>query len=301
MRKLFCGCNSPKGFVGFYDRLVDMYDLKRLYILKGGSGIGKSTFIKKFGERVGGRDIDWLFCVDGTSPHMIDPIYSGIADEIVNLGEFIIMGKPKADKAALKALRAKKAQGYKLAAAELCKIHKHAHKASKALQTRLYGEVVSRIRGVSGQKLHVHMFARSITADGVVDLYNSLGTAPRDYFHVNCCPYLASAVFKKVHEEFGGYAFHSFMYPDMIEGIQAGAVVFSTHPIPDCQRIDYIGDSRPVVDFVAPRHMEQATKHLFDARETHEQIEQLYQGAVEWDGVWNKFKSIIKEYVHDDG
>ena len=138
-KHLFLGANTPDGFVHYFDSIVSMFDLKKLYILKGGNGIGKSTFIKNFAEKLhithsktltdsplakggaasaaggaalasGGADCDviWIHCpadpksldgaiieslgigiIDGTAPHMIDPQYPGIIDEIVNLGDFI--------------------------------------------------------------------------------------------------------------------------------------------------------------------------------------------------------------------
>jgi len=122
-KKLFAGANTPDGFVGFYGDLVDMYDLKKLYILKGGSGVGKSTFIKNFAAAFDDEDKTMLICsgdpksydgvifpsrklgiIDGTFPHMVDPVYPGIVDEIVNLGDFIRWDKIKATRQQLSEL-----------------------------------------------------------------------------------------------------------------------------------------------------------------------------------------------------
>lgn len=135
---LFFGANTADGFIGFYDKLVDMYDLKKLYILKGGSGIGKSTFIRKFADAFIKHNRDFIICagdpksldgliipalkigiIDGTHPHMVDPVYPGIVDEIVNLGEFIDFKKISIDKQTLKTLQQKKALQYKRAYASL--------------------------------------------------------------------------------------------------------------------------------------------------------------------------------------
>ena len=77
--------------------------------MKGGPGTGKSTFMKRIGEHFAKLDenIDYLHCsadensldgvvlkdrkiavIDGTSPHMTDPITPGAVDKIINLGEF---------------------------------------------------------------------------------------------------------------------------------------------------------------------------------------------------------------------
>jgi hypothetical protein len=131
---LFLGANTADGFVGFYDQLADLHNLKKLYILKGGSGIGKSTFIRKFAEAFKTYDRDFLVCsgdpksldgviihtlgigvVDGTFPHPLDPIYPGVIDEIINLGEYIDFDKVKVDKQTLKTLSQKKSAQYKKA------------------------------------------------------------------------------------------------------------------------------------------------------------------------------------------
>jgi hypothetical protein len=144
-KKLFFGANTAEGFVGYYDQIVDMYDLKKLYILKGGSGVGKSTFIKKFADHLAGHDRDFLVCsgdpssldgviipdkkigiIDGTAPHAVDPKYPGIADEIINLGEYIIAEKVKAGKKEIAELSDKKKEYYKKAT-EMLRLARETH------------------------------------------------------------------------------------------------------------------------------------------------------------------------------
>lgn len=108
MKHLFLGSNTPKGFVGFYDTVLAKGN--RLFILKGGSGVGKHTFMKKCGKlfEEKGYEIEYLHCsndvhsldgiiivelqvamIDGTNPHMVDPKLPGCFDEIIDLGVFI--------------------------------------------------------------------------------------------------------------------------------------------------------------------------------------------------------------------
>lgn len=83
--------------------------VKRKFVLKGGPGVGKSTFMKKLGEDFfkQGFDIEYHWCssdnnsldgvvianhqfcfLDGTAPHIVDPKFPGAVDEIINLGQF---------------------------------------------------------------------------------------------------------------------------------------------------------------------------------------------------------------------
>lgn len=137
-KHLFLGANTTEGFVGFQDKLVDMYNLKKFYILKGGSGIGKSTFIRRFADAFPNHRKDYFVCagdpksldgvilpelgigiIDGTYPHPVDPQYPGFIDEIINLGEYIIADKLTADIDTLKELQHKKIDLYKKAYAHL--------------------------------------------------------------------------------------------------------------------------------------------------------------------------------------
>ncbi len=104
----FPGANTPKGFYSYYDYILKSREAKRIIILKGGPGTGKSTFMKKIAKHleslgyqteilhcssdpnsfdgVCARDIGFLI-LDGTAPHIVDPKCPGAVDEIINLGE----------------------------------------------------------------------------------------------------------------------------------------------------------------------------------------------------------------------
>ena len=105
---LFAAANSGKGFVSFYDEVFAGERVKRRYIIKGGPGTGKSSFMKKvaaFAESKG-RKVEYYRCssdpdsldgiiidgkivmLDGTAPHLVDTELAGARDEIINLGDF---------------------------------------------------------------------------------------------------------------------------------------------------------------------------------------------------------------------
>lgn len=107
IKNFYAGSNSSQGFYSLYDQAIN--ELDRLYILKGGPGTGKSTFMRKIGlvmvEK--GYDLEYLHCssdnksidgiiipklkvgiVDGTAPHIIEPKYPGVVEKVVDLGAF---------------------------------------------------------------------------------------------------------------------------------------------------------------------------------------------------------------------
>ena len=108
VREFFPGGNTSLGFFSYYDYLVPP-DAIRIMIIKGGPGVGKSSFMKALATEMDGRgfDIELHHCssdhhsldgvvfpeigvalMDGTSPHQIDPSHPGAVDEIINLGDY---------------------------------------------------------------------------------------------------------------------------------------------------------------------------------------------------------------------
>ena len=108
MRKLFPGANTSNGFYSYFDYIIPK-DVNRIFCLKGGPGVGKSSLMKKvareFTER--GYDVEIFPCssdpasldavvikklkvvlLDATAPHVVDPKIPGAIDEIVNFGDF---------------------------------------------------------------------------------------------------------------------------------------------------------------------------------------------------------------------
>jgi len=108
VRHLFPGANSCYGFYSFYDHIVPS-GVKSKVVLKGGPGVGKSTFMKRIGEDLSARqmEVEYHWCssdnnsldgvvggqrqvcvLDGTAPHVVDPRFPGAVDRIINLGEY---------------------------------------------------------------------------------------------------------------------------------------------------------------------------------------------------------------------
>jgi len=106
----FAGANTSKGFHSCFEYVFNPIELNHIYILKGGSGVGKSSFMKKFATEMIKKDysVEYIHCssdnesldgiiipelqlafVDGTAPHTLDPKFPGAVDEIVNLGAFL--------------------------------------------------------------------------------------------------------------------------------------------------------------------------------------------------------------------
>ncbi|OPZ93996.1 MAG: hypothetical protein BWY74_00913 [Firmicutes bacterium ADurb.Bin419] len=109
IRHMFPGGNTSQGFFSYYDYILSQEEATRIICIKGGPGVGKSTFMKKIGAEMldRGYDVEYMHCssdnnsldgvvipaikvtlLDGTAPHVVDPKNPGAVDEIIHLGDF---------------------------------------------------------------------------------------------------------------------------------------------------------------------------------------------------------------------
>lgn len=107
--KYFLAANSSEGFVSHFESNYDFADGWRAYIIKGGPGTGKSSFMKYVVVKAVDKGLGVELCpcssdpdsldgviikdikviiLDGTAPHVVEPRFAGVCEEIINLGEY---------------------------------------------------------------------------------------------------------------------------------------------------------------------------------------------------------------------
>jgi len=105
---MFAGGNTAEGFRSFYNHIIGQ-EAARVIVIKGGPGVGKSTFMKYVADHITrlGQSADFFHCssdpgsldgvvfpdmgvalIDGTAPHTVDPRFPGAVDEILYLGDY---------------------------------------------------------------------------------------------------------------------------------------------------------------------------------------------------------------------
>ncbi len=130
----FLGSCSCEGFVSHYDSLFQ--EVKTLNIIKGGSGCGKSTFMRSIGRAAQdrGMDVGYILCssdpdsldgvliprlslayVDGTAPHVLEPLVCAGSANYINFGSFYDREGILANEEELFSLRNKNQTQYALA------------------------------------------------------------------------------------------------------------------------------------------------------------------------------------------
>lgn len=134
-KRCFLGANTGRGFYSLYDEFVKPGDF--LWILKGGPGCGKSSFMRRIGmaAEAEGHEVEYVLCsgdpdsldavyitdlgvayADGTAPHILEPRHAGADSNYVNLGAHLDQSALRAKLSELDALqrayRAKYAEAY---------------------------------------------------------------------------------------------------------------------------------------------------------------------------------------------
>ena len=125
----FASANTGDGFVNFLDKISED---GFMYIVKGGSGTGKSTMMKNIARHFweAGYSVEYYHCstdpqsidgiriveknvavVDGTAPHIVNPHIVGVTHKILDVGQFI--GDVCSEKNNLKTLTTEKSKHYK--------------------------------------------------------------------------------------------------------------------------------------------------------------------------------------------
>ena len=131
----FAAINSGNGFVSRFEELFFCESIKHRYVIKGGPGTGKSSFIRRVGENAArrGLPVEYYYCssdtdsldgaviggsvaiFDGTAPHSYDTVLPGVRDEILNLGQFWNAKKLAENEAQIKQCSKVKSDAYKRA------------------------------------------------------------------------------------------------------------------------------------------------------------------------------------------
>ncbi len=201
-KSFFLGANSRHGFYSFYNELIDLKSADAVYILKGGPGSGKSSLMKKIAAAAEDRgyEVERIFCssdpdsldgivipelslavVDGTAPHVVEPVYALAVERYVNLGQFADCNAIAKKKDEIIAVKEKYSSFFdrvyrRTASAahidnEIFDIGLSATSVEK-LHSKARGIISREIRGKGSGKATKHRFCSAISPKGYVSLFD---------------------------------------------------------------------------------------------------------------------------------
>lgn len=106
----FAGANTARGFYSCFENILPADLRRRMFLIKGGPGVGKSTLMRRAGAQAEekGLNVVYFHCssdpdsldgvcmpergvglMDGTAPHVYDPVIPGARDTLLSLGDHL--------------------------------------------------------------------------------------------------------------------------------------------------------------------------------------------------------------------
>lgn len=206
VKKFFAGGNTIRGFHSLFHYIPDE-NARRLLIIKGGPGTGKSTLMKQIGRaaKEAGLNTEEFYCssdnesldglnipalgfsmVDGTAPHVIDPKIPGAYDEIINLGDCWDAGKLRPHKDEISQLVRQNGEwfveAYQYLREAQTVMEKMRHLMAQAMDyaalskitARLLRDLAEALPAATGPARARHLFGGAISPAGLVNFYPSI-------------------------------------------------------------------------------------------------------------------------------
>lgn len=344
-RHLFAGGNTKNGFVNLYNNVIDRRSCKRLYIIKGGSGVGKSTMLKKIAAKVKAKtkDIEYFHCsadigsldgvrfpelntamLDGTNPHVVEPVYIKMSDYTVDLSPYIDGEKLKTAKPKLAKLLDGKAKCYERAYSLIKSagivFDSIADTYSKNIITTEMENVLAALQGyikTSKKRQNRKLFSGAITGEGEVYLGGELDGLSvvrllGDSIAASCV--LGALAERLAHESHSLTYFYAPIGTDYIYELEVdGKVLFTVNTTIGTTGAKHEAD---IMRTITPNSSDEnyikscydhykaligaASDCLSYAKEYHNGIEELYIPCVNFEGVDAETEKIAADIMCDE-
>lgn len=335
----FLGANSGRGFQNLFSKFCENGNFYDLLVLKGGPGVGKSTMMRKIGEAMEarGESVEYLHCsgdpdsldgvhipriatavLDGTSPHILEPLYPVASERYVNLGQFydISLGKQRRDEIIFQTKAYKDAyrSAYHVFAAareledNLSTLLLQGMEREK-LKRRTEGIIAREIRGKGSAQPDQYRFLGCLTHRGAIWRFDSVQQLCPRMYHLLDSGSLSAPMLEQIRVAAQARRYGVIVCPDPehIERIQhllipELGVAFVT--VKDGMECPYEAYRRIHIDaMIDPEHLKQwkgklkfmkkmigtlrqeGIEYLRRAKEEHDKLEALYHPGIDFGGL----------------
>ena len=347
-RHLFLGGNTHKGFYSFFNNIIDKEDANRILCIKGGPGTGKSYLMKRVASHFldKGYKVEYNHCssddksldgivipelkiamVDGTAPHMTDPVFPGAVDEIINMGIALDNDALSLRKKELiniyKEISTNFQRAYKFLAAakpiheDWSKLNAEALDYSKisTITESLKEEVFSKHKAGFGDERHI--FATAFTPNGIITFTEDLVSDFNRKFILKGGPGFSKSKIlieigklaqKKgyfveyLHDPFDSQRIEHILIPELSttvvteNEISNCSFIGKVYNIEDFCNSSLIAKNKDEITYDKEKFYELIDKALFlisEAHRIHDDLEAYYIKALDFDVLDEIYKDVI--------
>lgn len=330
------GGNTAQGFYSCFDSILPKERQKRMYYIKGGPGVGKSTLMKRFAKAAEekGLEVEYFHCssdpdsldgislpalgigmMDGTAPHIYDPVIPGARDTLVSLGDFLdekaLLPHVRQIETLQKQISARFARCYRyLAASEQVLNAASAARENAAKARTLAEEWISQMPLRGGTGTVRRLFASAFTPKGLVTVTDF---APLERRVTLECPFGAHAtgLMQRLTEGAVHRGLHVIQLLDPLSPKEIAHVIIPAHGLAYCTgskeasgeglAVDTLFDlsSEPDREQSFDRNAcellwQRATEQLAAAKSLHDELERFYVQHMDFHG-WQGIADEILE------
>jgi DNA replication protein DnaC len=332
-KRVFPGNNTPLGFYSFYDYILPK-DSTRVFVIKGGPGVGKSTFMSAIAEDMAQRgfDIEVHHCssdnnsidgivfpeikigiLDGTWPHVVEPRIPGAVDEIVWLGQFWNESAVRAKKAEIieaqkgaqsvfrRAYRYLKAAQIVYEDWESVNIESLKFGMANIEAAKVIDENFAIIPTASKMGVERKLFASAITPNGMVNYLDTIVAPCRKRYVIKGDPGTGkSFLLEKVKQtaiEKGFYveAYYCPLHPEKVEHVVVPEIGVAF--IKSIEPHTYVpGMDDVIVDMNKCRDENVVRNHESYVQRAREEFQHLFNSAIYYIGQAKQYHDALERY-----
>jgi len=282
---MFAGALTPYGFVDFFHNILPIEQAKTRFFLKGSSGSGKSTFIKKAATEFEARGFKTerfhcandansldavsvptrgLSIIDATLPHCHDPEIPASVDKIIDFAQFLNADKVNQHLSELKSLLHVKKKQSSFVQKELFKLG------------QVYNAEIDSEREM-GFKAERALFLSAITPDGFVTFADDFFADCKVYDNLPDCEILFGDQLK--------IGFLSPFNPDLLEYLYFPdeKTAYRISKMPNCELFE--------------KELNNTIDTMQKAKAIHARIEEIYAEAMDFEKLNVMVENILRYLV----
>ncbi len=337
----FAGGNTEKGFFTCFTNILREPEQKRMFYIKGGPGVGKSSLMKRVGAAMeaAGHAVEYYHCssdpdcldgvsvpalsmamMDGTAPHVYDPVIPGARDTLLSLGDFLDEEAMRPHMPKIRELQTEisarftRTYRYLAAAGQVYRAATHGEEKAERVAT-LCQELTEKYLPLRGGRGTLRtLYGTAYTPKGFLSL---LSTLPGDTTLTIECPFgqHADGLLRALGESALSRGLHVVALLNPLDpsqwshlAIPAHGLLFTTQEKPESPTVEAsrfmelkeITDKEQSFDKNAYElFIQRAVEQLKAAKDLHDELEAYYvsnMDFLEWEGVLRK---VTEEFLEE--